>query len=408
MDRMAGIDDYVAQNGAKLSAYFVELLRDLVAARTVNVVAARLGEFPYLTERGEETRAVEIIRTWAEKEGFETETHARIPERENIVLHYGERSGSKLLVPGHTDVVPPGEGWDGDPFALRRNGDTVIGRGATDDKGPLAASMLALKILKDSGTQIAGDLQVGGLADEEATDQDGIDYGLVYMLENGLIDADYAVVPDIGGNMRDIDIAEKGIVNFEIHARGRQAHGSTPEKGVNAIDGMAEYLLRLKEHRFQYEPHPVLGGYTVNVGQIEGGAAPNIVPGGCRAVIDMRILPSQTVEGVKKELLGLAEGLDCNFSIEVKMSHDPHEIEPDSKLIEGVKSAARHVLGETPRTMGLGGGTYAKFLNHCGIEAVGFGPGSSDAMHMANESASIAEHLGFAHVLAVLAVELAG
>lgn len=408
MDRIAGIADYVAQSEARLSASFVKLLSELVGAKTVNVVGARLGEFPYLNERGEETRATRIIREWAENEGFETETHARMPARENIIVRYGEGSGSKLLVPCHTDVVPPGDGWDGDPFKLRRNGDTVIGRGVTDDKGPLAASLLALKILKESGTPISGDLQIGGLADEEATDEDGLDYGLVYMLENGLIDADYALVPDIGGNMRDIDIAEKGIVNFEVSARGKQAHGSTPEKGINAIDGMAEYLLRLKKHRFKYDPHPLLGGYTVNVGQIAGGAAPNIVPGECRTVIDMRIVPSQTVAAVKKDLLEIADGLDCEFSVEVKMSYESHEIAPDSKLIEGVRSAARRVIGETPRTMGLGGGTYAKFLNHAGIEAVGFSPGSSDAMHMANESASIAEHLTFAHLLAVLAVELVG
>lgn len=406
MEAKVKIDRYCAEHGGDLEKEFIDLLRAIVAEKTVNVVRARLGDFPYLQERGEETRVVRIIRAWAEREGFASETHARIPERENIVLHYGGGSGSKLLVPCHTDVVPPGDGWDTDPFELRIDGDTVRGRGVTDDKGPLVASLLAMKILKAAGIEIAGDFQVGALADEEATDADGADYGLIHMLAAGLLDADYAVVPDIGGHMRDIDIAEKGIVNFRITATGRQAHGSTPEKGVNAIDNMAEWLMRLKSHRFEHTPHPVLGSYSVNVGEIDGGAAANIVAGSCSATVDMRLVPGQTVDGVKQDLLKLAQGLEAEFAVEIKMQVDPHEITPESALIGKLGDAAEHVLGERPRTMGLGGGTYAKFLNQRGIEAVGFSPGSSGAMHMANESASISEHLDFARVLAVAAVDL--
>lgn len=401
------IDKYADENAEALRSEFIDLLASLVAARTVNVVADRLPDFAYMNERGEESRAAAIVRDWAERAGFETETSALIPARENIVLHYGAGAGRRLLVPCHTDVVPPGDGWESDPFELQIDGDTVRGRGVTDDKGPLAASLLAMKILKEAGVEIGGDFQVAALADEEATDADGVDYGLIYMLESELIDADCAIVPDIGGSMRDIDIAEKGIVNFEITAKGKQAHGSTPEKGINAIDNMAEYLLRLKRHEFRHEPHSVLDGYSVNVGEIRGGAAPNIVPGSCRAVVDMRLLPSQSVEAVRAELVALAEGLAADFAVEIRMRLDPHEIEAGSELIEKVADAGEHVRGERPRAMGLGGGTYAKFLNHRGIEAIGFAPGNNDAMHMANESASVSEQLDFARALALAATEIA-
>jgi succinyl-diaminopimelate desuccinylase len=407
MKDMERIDQYCADNSHRLCTEFIALLGALVAVRTVNVVAARLAEFPYMNTRGEERRATAPVREWAAGEGFESQTFARIPERENLVLHYGRGHGRRLFVPCHTDIVPPGDGWDSDPFELQVEGDEVRGRGVTDNKGPLVASLLALKILKEAGVELDGELQIGALADEEATDVDGEDYGLIYMLDAGLVQADYAIVPDIGGQMRDIDIAEKGIVNYEIIAKGRQAHGSTPERGINAIDNMAEYLQRLKEHRFAHEPHPVLGSYSVNVGEIRGGAAPNIVPGSCTAVVDMRLVPGQSVEGVRAELLKLAEGLTAEFAIEVKMRVDSHEISPDSPLIARVADAAEAVLGERPRTMGLGGGTYAKFLNHRGIEAIGFAPGKSEAMHMANESASISEHLDFARILARAAVLLA-
>lgn len=401
------VDRYFEEHRQELRDEFIRLLRDIVAERTVNVVAEKLADFPYLDERGEETKVANIVREWAGQEGFRTETHARIDARENIILHYGADNGPRVLIPCHSDVVPPGDGWNTDPFRLQVEGDLVRGRGVMDDKGPLVASLLALKTVKQAGIEISGDVQVGALADEEAMAADGTDYGLIYMLENGLIKADYAIVPDIGGNMEDIDIAEKGIVNFEIRAVGKQAHGSTPEKGINAIDNMAEYLVRLKKHEFEYAPHPLLGNYTLNVGEIRGGAAANIVAGECKATIDMRLLPDQSVEAVKAELIELAEGLEAEFEIEVKMNLKPHEISADSKLITSVGDAAEHVRGKRPQTMGLGGGTYAKFLNHRGIEAVGFSPGDKGAMHMADEYASISEHLEFAHVLAITALKLA-
>jgi len=402
------ISAYFESNRDALKSEFVELLSKFVACRTVNVVKSRLSEFPYLKERGEESQMSALVENWAKQEGFEYETHARIPRRGNIILHYGEKKGPFLFVPGHTDVVPPGDGWDSDPFMLKIDGDIVRARGVADDKGPLAASLLALKIVKNAGIRIAGDFQVAALADEEAMGADGIDFGMIYLLENGLVNADMAIVPDIGGNMRKIDIAEKGIVNYEVKATGRQAHGSTPEKGINAINGMAKYLMRLQTHEFAYTEHPVLGHCTVNVGEIHGGAAPNIVPGGCAAVIDMRLVPGQTAEGARLELLQLADGLNCEFTVEIKSQMASHEISKNSELIRIVSDATEEVCGERPQTMGLGGGTYAKFLNHAGIEAIGFALGDHDAMHMANEYASISEHLQYAHVLAIAAAELTG
>lgn len=400
------ISAYFESNREELKNEFVELLSQFVACRTVNVVSSRLDEFPYLKERGEESRVVALVESWAEREGFEHETHARIPERGNIILHYGEKNGPALFVPGHTDVVPPGDGWDSDPFELKIDGDTVRARGVADDKGPLVASLLALKIVKNAGIRIAGDFQVAALADEEAMGEDGVDFGMIYLLEGGMVKADMAIVPDIGGNMRKIDIAEKGIINYGIKTVGRQAHGSTPERGINAINAMAEYLMRLREHNFDYKKHPVLGDYSVNVGMIQGGAAPNIVPGSCTAVVDIRIVPGQSVEGVRTELQQLAAGLECEFMVTVKSQMAAHEISPDSELIRVVSDATEAVCGTRPQTMGLGGGTYAKFLNHAGIEAIGFAPGDHDAMHMANEYASISEHLQYAHTLALAAAEL--
>lgn len=401
--------NYVENNQKQLKELFVDLLGKMVKEPTVNVVESKLSQFPFLKERGEETRVSKIVKEFADKEGFAYEIHARIPERENIILHFGEKKGKALLVPSHMDVVPAGDGWNTDPFIMKVDGDTVYGRGVIDDKGPLAATLVALKILKECRIAITGDLQIAAVADEEAKGEDGLDYGIEYLLEKGAIKADFSIVPDIGGEMMNIDVAEKGRVVYEVKATGKQAHGASPEKGINAINSMAEFLVRLKNHAFKYDRHPVLGSYSVNVGEIKGGAAPNIVPGSCTTSVDMRLVPGQEPESVRLELEGLAKGLEAAFEVQTKAASLPHGVDPNNSiLVKTIQEVSEKIRGKKPMPMGMGGGTYAKSLNNNGIEAVGFATGNDDAFHLANEFASITEHLDYAKVIAVVAMELLG
>jgi len=402
------IRDYMEAHRASLRQEFIDLLTRLVAEPTVNVVASALPQHPYLKTSGEETRTARIIRAWAEAEGFAYDGHARHPDRENLILRYGEGRGRRLFIPGHMDVVPAGEGWGGDPFRVRVEGDLVVGRGVIDNKGPLTAVLLALKVIKACGIPVAGEIQVAALADEEARSEDGLDYGLEYLLEQGHIHADLAIVPDIGHRMRRISVAEKGIAHMEVRCTGKKAHGSRPDLGVNAIDGMAEFLTRLRQHPFRHERHPVLGGYTLNTGQIHGGDAPNMVPDRCTAVLDFRLVPGMSPQTVQAEMEALAEDLAPAFSFQTKAYMPPTEVAPDSELVRTIQRVTREVAGFTPEILGMGGGTYAKFLIQHGIEAVGFSTGDESAMHITDEYASINEHLDFIQVIANVAVTLTG
>jgi len=402
------INQYVSANKLLLQELFIELLSQFIAQPTVNVVESKLHQHPYLQERGEETKVANIIKKWADKENFSYEVHAKIPERENIIFHFGNNQGKKLFIPAHMDVVPAGDGWDSDPFTLKIDGDTIYGRGVADNKGQLAAILVCLKILKENNINLKGDLQIAALADEEAMSETGIDYGMEYLLKNKLVNADFAIVPDIGGEMKDIDVAEKGRVGFAVKAIGKQAHASCPEAGINAINNMAEFLIRLKQHKFQYTPHKLLDAYTINVGEISGGAAPNIVPGTCNINIDFRMVPGQTPEAVQQELMQLSENLDAKFEIKITNLALPHETDPNSPLVTTIQDICQEIRDIRPMPMGMGGGTYAKQLNLHNIEAVGFSTGNGAAMHVANEFASISEHLDFAKVLAMVSIELLG
>ncbi len=393
----------------------VRLTKEMVRHKTVNVAPDKLGEHPYLEIRGEEWRVAEIVRRELEAAGISLSAHAREPGRPNLIGRLGRNaSGRRLLVAAHMDVVPPGEPseWEklDDPFEPVERDGFLYGRGVLDNKGPLASSLVAAQMLQRivGPEALAGQLQVAALCDEEATGPDGVDYGVEYLLEENLLDATCAIVPDIGEFMKSIDVAEKGGGVMRITARGLQAHGSTPERGVNAIYKMGKLLERLERFPFVFEPHPLLGEPTINVGEIQGGAAPNIVPGSCSISIDLRLVPGQSMTQVREQMIGMAQDLAEDFSIEIAESREPHAMDPGHPLVSAIQHRAEDVLGFRPQVMGLGGATFAKSLSLAGIPAVGWGPGDDDAFHVADEYVSIDELTNFALLIGLVSLDVLG
>src|SRR5205807_2279882 len=136
----------------------------------------------------------------------------------------------------------------------------LYGRGVLDDKGPLSASLAALLLLKQHENDIPGRFIFAAVGDEEV----GIGAGIEYLLEQKVIDCTDAVVPDIAGDMKEINVAEKGRVILRVIAHGRQAHAMNPSKGVNAIHAMARFLILLERAELRHTNHPILGGPTIN------------------------------------------------------------------------------------------------------------------------------------------------
>lgn len=409
-EKLEKIVAYVEANRQELAQWWVDMLRELVAKQTVNIPASRLGQYDYLTIPGEETRVTSFLKPELEKMGLAYEVYARNPKRENLMIHFGSQEGKRLFIPVHSDVVPPGEGWDSDPFSLVVDweNDRVVARGVADNKGAMAATLLMLKLLQDCDIELAGGIDVGIVADEEVQGEDGIDYGLHFLLEENVIKADWSLVPDIGGNMKVVQVAEKGRVVFCVTATGKQAHGSTPQLGINAISDMAEYICRINQRVIPHETHELLGDYTLNVGEISGGAAANIVPGNCTIWIDCRMVPGMTIESTRAWLQAQCEGLASTFKVEVVSGVEPHQLDyKTSSFVQTIREVGERVTGGVPQIIGMGGNTYAKALFlEAGIESVGYSAGDDDAMHQANEYASISEHVDLARAFAEIAIEL--
>jgi len=410
MDLKAQVKNYFMENSAEIRQKIVALTTEMCREKTVNVVSEKLAEHPYLKIRGEEYRVAAIVKRELNRIGIPFTEFARMEGRPNVIGKLGMNiNGKSLLMPGHMDIVPAGEGWDTDPFTVIEKEGKLFGRGTLDNKGPLAAILAAAGVLKHLkiDDQLNGQLLIAALADEEAADPDGIDYGIGYLMEEKLIAPTYAIIPDIGENMKSIDIAEKGRIVVKITAIGKQAHGSTPERGVNAVYMMAKLVNEIEKLTFDYQTHPVLGHPTLNLGEIHGGAAPNIVPGTCSIYLDIRSVPGMTQKGMIGQLEDCTKMVkDGKFEIRVVSWNEPHAINPKNELVDAIQVNAQEILGFVPEPIGQGGGTYAKTLNLNGVMAVGWGPGDDNAFHIANEYIEIQQLVDFALLTCLCAVDL--
>ncbi|HKQ96792.1 MAG TPA: M20/M25/M40 family metallo-hydrolase [Candidatus Polarisedimenticolia bacterium] len=401
-----------AERARALRPYIVDLTLRICRERTVNYMVE---DFPGggpdgMEGPGMESRVVRILEGELRKLGLQWTTHAKVPGRESLLTSVGKKQAGyrQMLVLLHSDTVPAGapSDWKFAPYEPFERDGKLYGRGVLDDKGPLAASFAALRLLQEHAPDIPGAFIFGSVGDEEV----GIGVGLPYLIETGVITCTDAVIPDIAGNMREINVAEKGRVLLKVHTRGKQAHAMDPSKGVNAIAALARVLLAIEKHALSHKPHPILGGPTLNIGLARGGVAPNAVPADAEATLDIRYVPGQTAEGIRGEIQEVAQaalagagGLaGASVSVAIVLDSLVCEVSPEAPI---VKRLLRHA--PDAKVIGSGGGTFAKDLVLMGVDAVGWAPGDEETYHQPNEEIEIEQLVVFAGRLAALAVEIA-
>ncbi|PYS96311.1 MAG: hypothetical protein DMF50_05085 [Acidobacteria bacterium] len=403
----------ILEEAAALRPFIVDLVLRVCRERTVNYFEA---DFPGggpdgMASPGQESKVTAILAEELKRIRVPFTTHAKAPGRDNLLATVGqERPGyRRLLVLLHSDTVPSGapSDWKFQPFEPFEKGGMLYGRGVLDDKGPLVAAFATLRILKAHEGSIPGAFVFGAVGDEEV----GVGVGLPYLIEQGLIRCTDAVIPDIAGNMKEINVAEKGRVLLKVRARGRQAHAMDPAKGINAIHAMARFLVALERHGLRHRAHPVLGGPTINTGLVRGGVAPNAVPADCETTLDIRYVPGQTADGIRAELQSIADAAApapggagagaATIAVEVQQDALPCEVSPQAPIV-------RRILKHAPdaRVVGSGGGTFAKDLVLTGVDAVGWAPGDEATYHQPNEEIEVEQLVRFAGRLANLALEI--
>jgi succinyl-diaminopimelate desuccinylase len=329
--------------------------------------------------------------------------------RPSVVATMGTAARPSLAWNGHLDVVPAGavETWPHPPWDGVVDGGRLIGRGACDMKGPIAAALAAGAAIRRAGVELGGALDYHLAADEEV----GGIHGTKVMRDRGMIDQDACIVGE--PTELQLGLAQRGGAWFTVVTSGTAAHGSQPRRGVNAITSMARFVLRATEV-LPDRRHALVGSPTVNVALIEGGHAPNAVPDRCVADVDRRVIPGETfaeVEAGFTELMARlrAEHPEVRIEASCREWTLPAEVASDSAIAELCRAAVTQERGAIPADVGFTGITDARFyVNDGSIPTVILGPGSLADAHTAGEFVAVDDLVAAARIYARVVVRFLG
>ena len=353
---------------------------------------------------GNEARVARFLTDYLEREGFEVNVEAVAPGRPNVWAAWeGERPGKTLLFEAHTDVVTEGraEDWEHPPFGAERTGERIYGRGACDTKGNLAAAILAVKAIRDSGVPFPGKLTLCHPVDEE-----GMMAGIKAFIEHGHAEGvDGAVICEPEENQ--LCVRQKGALRVEVTFRGRMAHGAMPQSGVNPVTRAARFVVAVEElEREEVERHgedPFLGvpslTPTILMGPDFGEPQINVIPASAYVALDIRTVPSQSHEELVRRLEECLEELgsedpDFDGRLEVIEERPPTETPMENPLVRAMAAAHRYLTGEEQRYNGVPGATDGTYLSTwAGVPIVTTGAGEREIPHHTDEWVSVEELL---------------
>lgn len=318
------------------------------------------------------------------------------------VLAILEGDGPALMLNGHLDTVGV-EGMTVAPFGAEIVASRLIGRGSCDMKGGVAALLAASARLASSGPR--PNLVVALTGDEEHAS-----LGMQAVVRDGP-SADLAVVCE--PTSLAVMPAHKGFVWVRATFRGRAAHGSRPEQGVDAIRHAALYVAALDAYAgaLRARPrHPLLGPATLHAGTIEGGTAPSVYPDRCEVQLECRTLPGTPATTVVDEMQRVLDELGArepslDASLEVTLARPGTELPVESVLVRRLLQAGE-AHGAPGRVEGMTAWVDAALLNESGTPAVCFGPGDTGQAHTADEWIDTREIVTCANVLETFARNL--
>lgn len=318
----------------------------------------------------------------------------------------------------HYDVVPVSGAWrHGSAFSGAVDRGWIHGRGTADMKGSIAALLLALRALRATGTEPLLNVEVSFTADEETDSA----LGAGWLVAHAPIRPDYAVVME-GGEGAAVCCGHNGVVWLDVTVHGRAAHGSRPDRGINALEKMSALVLALDAYKRRLArcafvtPEGVTLRPTLNLGGVFAsgpGGKINTVPARASFSIDRRVLPNETVAAAERELRAfLREAAraipQCRITV-AKVSHNhPCFTPPEHPFFAAMAGCVRAVRRRpTVFSVSTGFNDMHFFVQHLRIPTLGYGPGG-EHLHAVDERARMRDLLDSAKIYARLLTTFAG
>lgn len=289
---------------------------------------------------GEEAAVVDFMERTLLALGFAVRRQPVARRGDNL---YATLDRPVVVLSSHLDVVPP-------HLDVSEDEEWLHGRGACDAKGIVASMVAAALQLRDAGERRVGMLFVVG----EETGGDGAQQATELQPKGRFL---------INGEPTEnkLSIGQKGAVCYALTAKGKAAHSGYPEEGVSAIEALLDAIARIRA--LVLPTDPLLGDTTLNIGQLSGGVAPNVIPDEAAAVLMFRTV---SAHGPLERLVRAAAGE--KVAVEHRFQFEP------------VRS--RSLPGWQTTTV-----KYASDLAHLAAWGIGYqlGPGSILVAHTAEE-----------------------
>jgi len=350
----------------------VALLQDLVRIPSVN------SDNP---AEPAESRISEYLGRHCDRMGMEVDRLITPGNRPNVLASVTGDGRERLVLAVHMDTVSV-EGMV-DPFGARVRDKKVWGRGACDTKGAMSSYLWALAKIRELGLDLPWQVDFLAVCDEETGCT-----GSRWLTEQG-VTAEYMIIGEPTGCQ--IATCHRGRITLKLATRGKAAHASVADRGVNAIYHMADILAVVRRQwipTLGRDRDSRLGTTTANVTMINGGLSDNIVPDRCQIVIDVRTIPGLEyrafIDNLHETLEPYARSNGIDLTIEAAAICHAFDSDPDSLLVRNML-AARKNLGLPSEPTAVPYLSDASNFAQTGAQCIVFGPGHVAQAHAVDE-----------------------
>lgn len=357
----------------------IAILQELIRIKSVN---------------GNEGEVAAYLNQLLNQHGIQGEIISHTEGRDNLVATYHNGQGRVLGLSGHMDVVSAGDesNWTYPPFAAEIKGNRLYGRGATDMKSGLAAMVIAMIELKESGKPFNGTIKLLATVGEEVGE-----LGSEQLTKAGYVDDLDGLIIGEPTNYN-LMYTHMGSINYTVVSHGKEAHSSMPQEGYNAINHLNEFITRANEQMdalandFQ---NSALGKTIHNVTVINGGNQVNSIPSQAQLQGNIRSIPEfpndQIIDLLQKIVDELNEGTNYHLESTIDYNKIPVKANPDSSLIHHIQKQFKQPLPLVGAAATTDAAEFTKSAHS--FDFVVFGPGVVNLPHQIDEYVEIDNYL---------------